>query len=248
MQNTIESQHLQTKNNKGAAARKEAGAPRKGRSGKSAGVLMVADMPREKLNRKGAAALTDLELLQAVIGSGGKDNDFKQIAKNLEARINETGAENLTIQDVKSIKGIGDAKATIVFAALEFWRRKFTKQLAPTIDTQEKAARQLDFIKDKKQEHFVVLTLDGARRLINNRTVTIGTLMSSLVHPREVFSPAIEDRAASIIIGHNHPSGALDISEQDKEVTKRIKQAGEILGIKLDDHIVVAGDSYTSAM
>ena len=207
----------------------------------------TTELPREKLNRKGAAALTDVELLQAVIGSGGKDNDYKQIAKNLNAVIQRIGAENLTIDDVKAIKGIGDAKATTVFAALEFWRRRFTKQSAPLIDSPERAAEQLGFIKNKKQEYFVMLTLDGARRLINCRTITIGTLMSSLVHPREVFSPAIEDRAASIIIAHNHPSGMLDISEQDRDVTKRIRLAGELLGIRLDDHIIVAGDEFVSA-
>jgi len=205
------------------------------------------ELPREKLIRKGAAALSDVELLQAVIGSGGKDNNFKLIAKNLNAAIQKIGAEDLTIDDVKAIKGIGEAKATVVFAALEFWRRKYTKQTAPLIDSPESAAEQLSFIKDKKQEYFVMLTLDGARRLINSRIITIGTLMSSLVHPREVFSPAIEDRAASIIVGHNHPSGMLDISEQDREVTKRIRMAGELLGIKLDDHIIIAGDSFVSA-
>jgi len=205
------------------------------------------DLPREKLNRKGAAALSDIELLQAVIGSGGKGNDFKQIANNLGAMIQKVGAENITLDDVKAIKGIGEAKATIVFAALEFWRRKFTKQTAPLIDSPESAADQLGEIRNKKQEYFVVLTLDGARRLINNRIITIGTLMSSLVHPREVFSIAVEDRAASIIIAHNHPSGMLDISEQDREVTKRIRQAGELMGIRLDDHIIVAGDSFVSA-
>lgn len=205
------------------------------------------ELPREKLNRRGAASLSDTELLQAVIGSGGKDNDFKQIAKNLNTVIQKLGADNLTIDDVKSIKGIGQAKATVVFAALEYWRRRFTKQTAPLIDSPEKAAEQLIFISNKKQEHFVMLTLDGARRLINCRTISIGTLMSSLVHPREVFSPAIEDRAASIIIGHNHPSGMLDISDNDREVTQRIRLAGELLGIKLDDHIIVAGDSFVSA-
>ena len=209
--------------------------------------MAVTDLPREKMNAKGASALSNVELLQAVIGSGGKDNDFKKIAKNLYAVIQKIGPEALTVEDIKSIKGIGEAKATIVFAALEFWRRMFTKQTAPLIDSAEKAAEQLGFIRDKKQEYFVMLTLDGARRLINSRIITIGTLMSSLVHPREVFSPAIEDRAASIIIAHNHPSGMLDISEQDREVTKRIKQAGELLGIPLDDHIIVAGDSYVSA-
>ena len=206
------------------------------------------ELPREKLKSKGAAALSDIELLAAVIGSGGRGNDYKQIAKKLHSIISKVGAENLTIEDVKAIKGIGDAKATVVFAALEFWRRKFTKQTAPLIDSPESAAKELDHIRNKKQEHFVVLTLDGARRLIKTRTVTIGTLTASLVHPREVFSPAIEDRAASIIIAHNHPSGMLTISEQDREVSRYIKQAGELLGIRLDDHIVVAGDGFASAM
>jgi len=207
----------------------------------------VQELPREKLNRVGVGALSDIELLQAVICSGGKGNDFKQIAKNLNTAIMKIGADNLTIGDIRKIKGIGEAKAAIVFAALEYSRRRFAKQTAPLIDSPQKAAEQLRFICDKKQEHFVMLSLDGARRLINCRTITIGTLMSTLVHPREIFSQAIEDRAASIIIGHNHPSGMLDISEQDRDVTKRIRLAGELLGIKLDDHIIVAGDSFVSA-
>jgi DNA repair protein RadC len=206
------------------------------------------DMPREKLNKKGAASLTDIELLQAVIGSGGKDNDFKQIAKNFSATIDKIGADKLTIEDVKAIKGIGDAKATVVFAALEYWRRKFVKQTRPIIDSTEKAAEQLAFIKNKNQEHFIMLTLDGARRLIKTHTISVGTLTASLVHPREVFAPAIEDRANSIIIAHNHPSGSLTIGSKDKEVTKRIKDAGELLGIKLDEHVIIAGDDFVSAL
>jgi DNA repair protein RadC len=206
------------------------------------------DMPREKLNKKGAAALTDVELLQALIGSGGKGNDVTQIAKNLSKTIDEVGVDKLSIDDVKAIKGIGDAKATIVFAALEYWRRKFAKQTCPIIDSTEKAAEQLAFIRDKKQEHFVMLTLDGARRLIKTHTISVGTLTSSLVHPREVFAPAIEDRANSIIIAHNHPSGSLAVGKKDREVTRRIKDAGELLGIKLDEHIIIAGDEFASAL
>ena len=206
------------------------------------------DLPREKLKRKGAAALSDIELLQAVIGSGGIGNDYKQIAKNLGSTIDRVGALNLTLDDVKAIKGIGDAKATVVFAALEFWRRKFAKQTRPLIDSIEKAAAQLDFIKNKKQEYFVLLTLDGARRLIKTHTISIGTLTATLVHPREVFAAAMEDRANTIIIAHNHPSGSLDIGSNDREVTRRIKDAGELLGIRLDDHIVVTADGYVSAM
>jgi len=207
---------------------------------------MCYQTSRNKLSSRGASTLSDLELLEAIIGNGGKDNGSKQIAKNLNALIQQVGIENITIDDVMSIKGIGDAKASVVFASLEYFRRKFTKQTAPLIDSAERAEEQFEFIRNKRQEYFVMLTLDGARRLINCRTITIGTLMSSLVHPREVFAPAIEDRAASIIIGHNHPSGMLDISEQDREVTTRIKLAGELLGIRLDDHLIVSENGYVS--
>jgi DNA repair protein RadC len=211
-------------------------------------LLRKQDLPREKLNKKGASALTDVELLQAIIGSGTPGNDFKQIARNLNAVINNAGIENLTMDKVKTIKGIGDAKATIVFAALEFWRRKFEKQVRPLIDSTESAAMQLEFIRNKKQEHFVLLTLDGARRMIGMHTISVGTLTASLVHPREVFAPAMEDRANSIIIAHNHPSGSLVIGAKDKEVTKRIREAGELMGVPLDDHIIIAGDSFVSVM
>lgn len=204
-------------------------------------------MPREKMKKMGAEALSDIELLQAVIGSGVKGSDFKQIASRLNTLIEKRGADNLTYDDVKNIKGIGEAKATVIFGALEYWRRRLTKPTAPLIDSPEKAVEQLGHIKNKKQEHFVLLTLNGARRLINSRVVSIGTLMASLVHPREVFSYAIEDRAASIIVAHNHPSGYLDVSEGDKDVTRRLRQAGDIIGIRLDDHIIVSGDEFISA-
>jgi DNA repair protein RadC len=122
-----------------------------------------------------------------------------------------------------------------------------TKPARPLIDTPEKAAEQFNFIRDKKQEHFAMLTLDGARRLIAARVVTIGTLTASIVHPREVFAPAIEDRAASIIIAHNHPSGSLEISRSDREVTGRIREAGELLGIRMDDHIIVTENDFVCA-
>ena len=213
-----------------------------------ASMPLAQELPREKLNKKGAAALSDVELLQIVIGSGIQGYDFKQIARSLNDKVQTLGIEKLTIDDVKSIRGVGPVKATTIFAMLEFCRRKFTKQAAPLIDSPERAAEQLGFIRDRKQEHFVLLTLNGARRLINSHVITIGTLTASLVHPREVFSVAIEDRAASIIIAHNHPSGMLDVSDQDREVSTRIKLAGELLGISLDDHIVVAGEGFASCM
>jgi DNA repair protein RadC len=94
----------------------------------------------------------------------------------------------------------------------------------------------------------VCFTYDGARRLIKTHTISVGTLTSSLVHPREVFAPAIGDRANSIIIAHNHPSGSLTVGKNGREVTRRIKDAGELFGIKLDEHIIITGDEFASAL
>ena len=205
------------------------------------------DLPREKMEKRGVTTLRDIELLQVVIGSGIKGADYKKIAKSLNAIINKVGIENLKIEDVMTIRGVGKAKAAIVFAALEFCRRSLTNQTRPIIDSPEEAAKQFDDIKYRKQENVVMITLDGARRLINKHEISKGTLTSSLVHPREVFYPAIEDRAASIILAHNHPSGMLTISRQDREVTQRIKDAGELLCIPLDDHLIITEQGYVSA-
>jgi DNA repair protein RadC len=99
-------------------------------------------------------------------------------------------------------------------------------------------------IRDKKQEYFVCLTLDGANRLITKRVISIGTLTSSLVHPREVFADAITDRAASIIVAHNHPSGTLTPSDADRQVTERLREAGELLGVALIDHILLTKTDF----
>lgn len=204
-----------------------------------------SDRPREKLAAKGAEVLSDLELLMAIIGSGNAQADVTKIARDVQKLIQEKGSE-LTYKDLLGVGSLGPAKATAVMAGFELWRRQFEVTERPIIDSPEKAVEQLAHIRDKKQEYFVCLTLDGANRLIANRIITIGTLTSSLVHPREVFADAITDRAASIIIAHNHPSGNLEASAADKQVTVRIKEAGALVGIALTDHIVVTKDSYES--
>ena len=131
-------------------------------------------------------------------------------------------------------------------AGFELWRRQFEVSERPIIDSPEKAVEQLSDVRDKKQEYFVCLTLDGANRLIAKRIITIGTLTSSLVHPREVFAEGITDRAASIIVAHNHPSENLEPSQADRDVTERLKEAGLILGVQLEDHLIVTSKSYLS--
>ena len=194
--------------------------------------------PREKLQARGAEALSDYELLMAIIGSGTAQADVTKIARDVRKLIEEKGSA-LTYEDLLTIPSLGPAKASTIMAGFELWRRQFEVSERPIIDSPEKAAVQLADIRDKKQEYFVCLTLDGANRLIAKRIITIGTLTASLVHPREVFADAISDRAASIIVAHNHPSGNLEPSQADRDVTTRLRSAGELLGIDLIDHIIV---------
>lgn len=201
--------------------------------------------PRERLQARGAEALSDYELLMAIIGSGTAQADVTKIARDVRKLIAEKGSQ-LSYEDLLQVKSLGPAKATQIMAGFELWRRQFEVPDRPIIDSPEKAVEQLADIRDKKQEYFVCLTLDGANRLIAKRIITIGTLTASLVHPREVFADAITDRAASIIVAHNHPSGSLEPSQADREVTERMQQAGELLGVSLIDHIVVTGDSLRS--
>lgn len=198
----------------------------------------IEDRPREKIAKKGVTALSDYELLMAIIGSGNAQADVTKIARDVRKLITEKGSD-LTYQDLLSVKSLGPAKATQIMAGFELWRRQFEVSERPIIDSPEKAVEQLADIRDKKQEYFVCLTLDGANRLIAKRIISIGTLTSSLVHPREVFAEAITDRAASIIVAHNHPSGSLEASVTDIEATRRLIEASFLLGIKLIDHIIV---------
>lgn len=201
------------------------------------------DRPREKLKKKGAPALSDFELLQALIGSGNKQVDVSKIAQNTLKLFQEHGA-NVSYEDLQAISGLGAAKITEILSSLEFAKRYLTESDQPIIDSPESAIEQLADIRSKKQEHFVCLTLDGANRLIAKRTITIGTLTSSLVHPREVFADAITDRAASIIVAHNHPSGNLTPSQADVEITKRLTEVGLTIGIELLDHLIVTSKGY----
>ena len=203
--------------------------------------------PREKLQARGAEALSDYELLMAIIGSGTQYADVTKLAREVQKLLKEKGSE-LAYEDLLSVKSLGPAKATNIMAGFELWRRQFEVSERPIIDSPEKAVEQLSDIRDKKQEYFVCLTLDGANRLIAKRIITIGTLTSSLVHPREVFAEAISDRAASIIVAHNHPSGTLTASSADSEVTQRLEEAGVVLGIKLVDHLIVSSSGHLSIL
>ena len=202
--------------------------------------------PREKLQSRGAESLSDYELLMAIIGSGNAQADVTKIARDLLKILQQDHA--LSFEKVRAITGVGEAKATELVASFELAKRYITESEQPIIDSPEKAVEQLADIRDKKQEYFVCLTLDGANRLIAKRVITIGTLTASLVHPREVFADAITDRAASIIVAHNHPSGNLTPSLDDMKITKTLTDAAKLLGIELIDHIIVTAKDSTAVL
>lgn len=201
------------------------------------------DRPREKLARYGTARLSDLELLMAIIGSGNARADVGKIAREVLKILRQKGSD-ISYDDLRSVVGLGEAKIPVILASLELARRYLLDSDQPIIDSPEKAVELLADIRDKKQEYFVCLTLDGANRLIAKRVVTIGTLTASLVHPREVFADAIADRAASIIVAHNHPSGSMRPSQVDIETTNRLKRTGELLGIPLMSHLLITKQSF----
>lgn len=206
---------------------------------------MTTMMPREKLIKFGPAHLTDEELLRILIGSGNKQVSARDIARQVLKLLKEKGS-SVTYGELSSIKGMGAAKTSEVIALFELGRRYLMPAESPVISCTDDAVAQLSAIRDKKQEHFVVLTLDGANRLISNTTIFQGTLNQSLVHPREIFAKALEDRAASIIVAHNHPSGTAQPSAEDLETTAKLKEAGELLGIKVLEHIIVTKFDHLS--
>ncbi len=200
------------------------------------------ERPREKLLAKGAAYLSSLELLQVTVGSGVQGADVTVISQKLLELLQEHNGK-LTLEQLLRIRGVHVATASKLLASLELTGR-FIKT-GTKIETEDDVLPLLADIRCKKQEHFVVLTLDGANRLIEKRTITIGTLNASLVHPREVFADAITDRAAGIVVAHNHPGGSLNPSGPDIVTTRRLKAAGELLGIKLLDHIIVTAIGHS---
>lgn len=200
-------------------------------------------MPREKLERFGAERLSDVELLRIIIGSGNKQSSAEQIARRL-LKLLRTHGDAVTYQEVRDIPGMGPAKTCEVIALFELGRRYLIPPDRPIIASAEDAFAQLGYLRDKKQECIAVITLDGASRLIDNTIIFQGTLDQSLVHPREIFAKAIEDRAASIILAHNHPSGNLEASADDKRITHSLMEAGELLGIKVLDHLIVTKHGY----
>ncbi len=202
------------------------------------------DKPREKLLKKGTKSLKDYELMAIILGSGIFGKDVIKLSREI-IKLLEKDFDTLSLDKLLEVHGLGKVKASQVLSAIELSRRYLIKS-NKKITSAKEVYEELFEYKNKKQEYFLALYLDGANHLIEKRVITIGTLTQSLVHPREVLSPAIELRAASIIVAHNHPSGILSASNEDINVTKRLQHSSKILGIELLDHVILSREGFYS--
>jgi len=202
------------------------------------------DKPREKLIARGPAALKNDELLAVLLGSGIRGKDVRKLSREIIALM-ERGIEDLDLATLCAVHGLGTAKASQILAALELSRR-YLIRTEGRITGADEVYRHLRPYADRAQEHFLSITLDGASHIIQTRTVFIGTLNQSLVHPREVFADAIADRAAGIIVAHNHPSGTLEPSRTDLAITRRLHEVAKLVGIDLLDHVILTREGYYS--
>ena len=206
------------------------------------------ERPREKLIAKGAENLKDSELLAILLRTGTIGKNVIEIASQILSKYSKKRLLQMTYNDLSKISGIDSAKATTLLAAFELSKRalEVNDTNLPVISDAKDAVAQLSDMRDLKKEHFVALYLNAKNQLVHKETISMGTLNANLVHPREVFEPALKYSAAQIIAAHNHPSGDPKPSEDDLEVTKRLTEAGKMMGIEVMDHVIVSKNSYFS--
>lgn len=202
------------------------------------------DRPREKMRLKGAAALTNEELIQVILGRGVKGHDVRAMSRTI-ARILEDKKGQLAESDLTQVHGMGEAKSYQLLAAFEIARR-FARGDAVKISGAKDVLPLLQDIVGRPQEHFVCISLNGANEVIERRIVTVGLLDRSQVHPREVFADVIADRAAAVIFAHNHPSGDLRPSDADLRMHSQLMESAHILGLRVLDHVIVAKKGHYS--
>ena len=202
------------------------------------------ERPREKLAKKGPQALSDVELIAILLGRGIEGHDVMSVANQVLNAIDSNGGTP-DCSALQNIAGMGPAKATLIAAALEFARRRI-KPEGFKISFPADVLPLIQHYADRKQEHFLCVSLNGSNEVIAVRVISVGLINKTHVHPREVFADAITDRASAVIVAHNHPSGSVEPGKEDMEITKQLQSAGEILGIKLLDHIIFNRTAYYS--
>ena len=206
------------------------------------------EQPREKLMEKGVENLRDNELMAILLRTGIEGKNVLKVSEEILKKFPKKKLLSLDFEKLSKIKGIGEGKACLLLAAFELTKRALDVEdnNLPAINNAKDAVAQLQELRTAKKEHFVVLYLNARNQLIHKETISIGTLNASLVHPREVFKPAIDYLTASVIVAHNHPSGDVEASEDDIKLTKRLVEAGQLMGIELVDNLIVTKNNFKS--
>ena len=210
--------------------------------------LPKVERPREKLVAKGAENLKDSELLAILLRTVKTGKNVIEIASQILTKHSKKRLLQMTYQDLIKIGGIDSAKAATLLAAFELSKRalEVNDTNLPTINDAKDAVAQLTDLRDLKKEHFVALYINARNKLIHRDLVSVGTLNANLVHPREVFEPAIARSSVQVIVAHNHPSGDPEPSEDDLVITKKLVDGGKLLGIEVIDHIIITKTGYLS--
>lgn len=203
--------------------------------------LPKTERPRERLIAKGAENLKDEELLAILLRTGIEGRNVLEVAKQILGKCSKKRLLQMKYEDLIRTKGINSAKACTILAASELVKRalKVRDESLPQIKSVEDVLAQAVYMRDKTREHLMVLYLNARNELLYKKPMFVGTLNANLVHPREIFQEALKQNAGSIILVHNHPSGDSEPSEDDLEITKRIIEAGKIMGIDVLDHIII---------
>ncbi len=206
--------------------------------------------PRERMETFGVEHLNDVELLAILLATGSREYNVMELSTQLLQRYKGiTGLQKLSLVELTEQKGIGKAKATTILAAIELGKRVHINTFANRDvirNTKDAGVLLQHRMRHLDREHFVVMMLTSSKAIIGVETISIGTLNNSLVHPREVFKQAIRNSASTVILAHNHPSGDCTPSGEDIRITKRLVEAGKIIGIEVIDHVIVGEDSYYS--
>lgn len=208
--------------------------------------LPKIERPREKLIQYGPGRLSNSELLAIILRSGKKGENVIDLANKILKKYKAENLPSLSYDELKSFDGLGPAKACEIIACFELGKRLLKGKVAGLYLKPEDVWRELKDIRDNKKEHFVIFYLDSRNQEMKREIISVGSLNANLVHPREVFEPAVKNLAAQVILAHNHPSGNPEPSEDDLVLNKRLVEAGKILGIEVIDHIVISKSGYFS--
>ncbi|MDR1836665.1 MAG: DNA repair protein RadC [Treponema sp.] len=202
------------------------------------------ERPREKLEIRGPASLSDRELLAILLNTGIRGKNVKELSDNLLGFL-DNNKDIPSVREISCLQGLGQSKACAVAAMLEFGRRRYGS-FSARIKHPSDIFTLVRHYADRKQERFISLSLNGAHEVLAVRIVTIGLVNKTIVHPREVFADIIQDRAAAFCVAHNHPSGRLESSPEDEEITTRLYSASRILGLYFVDHLIFSETAWWS--